>query len=188
MHLDHTRIPGVEVSTGSLGHGLGMAVGLALAARLRRQPWRTVCLLSDGELFEGSIWEAAMSGAGFGLDRLVAVIDRNRLTMDGFTEVEMPLEPVADKWAAFGWATFACDGHDLPALCRTLHQAFGVTGRPAVIIAETTKGKGIDFMEDDARWHYGALDSDMYERARASIDRHHRRQLDRLPATPGAPS
>jgi transketolase len=177
MHMDRTKVPGIEVSTGSLGHGLGTAVGMALGAKTQGLDWRTWCLISDGELFEGSIWEAAIAAAGFGLDRLTVLVDRNRLTMDGFTEMEMPLEPLAEKWAAFGWRTWHVDGHDFDALCQAMDQAMdqamkpaaGDAPRPAVIIAETVKGKGVDFMENQADWHYGALDSAMYERARKSI-------------------
>lgn len=182
MHMDHTRVPGLEVSTGSLGHGLGVAVGMALGARTQQQPWRTVCLLSDGELYEGSVWEAVTAGAGFSLGRLVAIVDRNGLTMDGFTEDEMPLDPVADKWAAFGWRTWTVDGHDFSALCSALDDALGESegdpggdpggesdGKPTVIIANTVKGKGVPFMEDQARWHYGALDSAMYQQAKDHV-------------------
>jgi transketolase len=171
MHMDWTRVPGVEASTGSLGHGLGTAVGMALGARAQGQAWRTFCLLSDGECYEGSIWEAAIAAPAFGLGRLTAVIDRNRLTMDGFTEDLVPLEPLADKWRAFGWRVRACDGHDLDAIADALEFALEPADRPAAIIAETVKGKGVDFMEGSAKWHYGALDSEMYERARASVRR-----------------
>ncbi len=169
MHLDHRRVPGVEVSTGSLGHGLGIAAGLALGARTQQQDHRTYCLLSDGECHEGSTWEAAQAAAQWRLDRLVAVVDRNRLTMDGFTEDEAPLEPLDRKWAAFGWHVQRCDGHDFEALCRAFDAALAVAGQPAVILAETVKGKGVPFMENQARWHYGALDSAMRAQALAAI-------------------
>ncbi len=172
MHMDHRKVPGIEASTGSLGHGLGMAVGMALGARLQGLPARTYCLLSDGECYEGSVWEAALAAPAMKLGRLCAIIDRNRLTMDGFTEDEVPLEPLGRKWEAFGWRVWSCDGHDLAALCGALDEAAapdGPSGRPALIIANTTKGKGVDFMEDQARWHYGALDSAMYARALASV-------------------
>jgi transketolase len=171
MHMDHRRVAGVEVSTGSLGHGLGIAAGMALGARLQGQTQHTYCLLSDGECFEGSIWEAALSAAHWKLDHLIALVDRNGLTMDGHTEVEVPLEPLDAKWAAFGWHVQRCDGHDFVSLCGALDLALAHTGQPSVIIAQTTKGKGIDFMEDQARWHYGALDSSMVEAALASIRR-----------------
>lgn len=173
MHMDHTRVPGVEVSTGSLGHGLGVAVGIALGAKLQSARFRTVCLLSDGECYEGSTWEAAMSAPALGLGgRLVAIVDRNRMTMDGDTETELPLEPLADKWRAFGWRVVTCDGHDFDALCPALFGALrGDGGAPTVILAETVKGKGVSFMEHKPEWHYGALDSSMYARALADVRR-----------------
>ncbi len=172
MHMDHARVPGVEVSTGSLGHGLGVSVGIALGAKMQNASFRTVCLLSDGECYEGSTWEAAMSAPALGLTGLVAVVDRNRLTMDGDTESEVPLEPLAEKWRAFGWRVVTCDGHDMDALCAALFGAFadGAAG-PTVIIAETVKGKGVSFMEHRPEWHYGALDSSMYARALADVRR-----------------
>jgi transketolase len=171
MHMDHRRVPGVEASTGSLGHGLGVAVGMALGARLQKWPARTYCLLSDGECYEGSTWEAALSASAFKLGRLVAIVDRNRLTMDGFTEDEVPLEPLAKKWEAFGWRVQTCDGHDFGALCAALDAALVDDDRPALLVAETVKGKGVDFMENEPKWHYGALDSVMYEKAMQSLRR-----------------
>lgn len=171
MHLDRAKVPGIEASTGSLGHGLGQAVGMALGARIQRQPWRTWCLLSDGEQYEGSVWEAALAGGGLRLGRLVAIVDRNRLTMDGDTERELPLEPLAEKWRSFGWRALEVDGHDLAALDAACEEATRDGDRPTAIIARTVKGKGVDFMENEPRWHYGALDSHMYERALASVRR-----------------
>jgi transketolase len=169
MHMDHHRVAGIEASTGSLGHGLGMAAGMALGCRLQKLPSQIYCLLSDGECYEGSIWEAAQSAASWRLGNLVAIIDRNRLTMDGHTETQAPLEPLADKWAAFGWHVQSCHGHDFESLCDALDATQGINHQPCVIIAETTKGQGVDFMQDQARWHYGALDSAMFEAARASV-------------------
>lgn len=170
MHMDHRRVPGIEASTGSLGHGLGIALGMALGARKQGLQSRTFCLLSDGECYEGSIWEAAIAAPAFGLSRLCAIIDRNRLTMDGFTEQEVPLEPLAKKWEAFGWRVFSCDGHDFDELCAVFDAATDdAAERPSMIIANTVKGKGVDFMEDQPKWHYGALDSTMYARARTSL-------------------
>jgi len=165
MHLDHRKVAGVEQSTGSLGHGLGVAVGMALGARLLALPSRTVCLLSDGECYEGSTWEAAQCAASHGLGRLLAVVDRNRLTMDGLTEDEAPLEPLADKWQAFGWRVLRCNGHDHAALLAALAPVPDEERRPTLLIADTVKGRGVDFMENQAKWHYGALDSDMYAQA-----------------------
>lgn len=170
MHLDRRRVPGIEASTGSLGHGLGVAVGMALGARIQNLRARTVCLLSDGECYEGSTWEAAVSASALGLSRLVAIVDRNRLTMDGETEKEVPLEPLADKWRSFGWRVAACDGHDFASLCPVLERALAGKGnKPTVVIAETVKGKGVDFMENAPEWHYGALDSATYERAKKQV-------------------
>jgi transketolase len=171
MHMDHRKVPGIEVSTGSLGHGLGLAIGMALGARLKGLPSRTYCLLSDGECYEGSIWEAALAAPAMKLDRLCAVVDRNRLTMDGFTEKEVPLEPLALKWESFGWRVLTCDGHSFSALCAALDEAIlpDGSGRPAMLIASTVKGRGVDFMEDQPKWHYGALDSQMYAQAQASV-------------------
>jgi transketolase len=174
MHMDHRQVAAIETATGSLGHGLGIAAGMALGARLRRWPSRTVCLLSDGECYEGSTWEAALAASAQRLDRLLAIVDRNRLTMDGFTEQEVPLEPLAAKWESFGWRVIECDGHDFDALCAALDQALAPPAGPAaptVIIANTVKGKGVDFMEDQAKWHYGALDSQLLEAALASLRR-----------------
>lgn len=170
MHLDHRRVPGVETSTGSLGHGLGVAIGMAIGAHLQKLPSRVFCLLSDGECYEGSTWEAAMSANALGLGNLCAMIDRNRMTMDGATEEEVPLEPLANKWKAFGFRVFTCDGHDFDELCKAFDEALDPQATsPAVIIASTIKGKGVDFMEDRPEWHYGSMDTDMYVRALESV-------------------
>jgi transketolase len=170
MHMDHQKVPGIEHSTGSLGHGVGVAVGMALGAKVQRQGWRTYCLLSDGECYEGSIWEAALAAPAYGLSKLTLIVDRNRLTMDGPTEERVPLEPLAAKWAAFGWRVLEIDGHDLDAICAALEPAPGEK-RPTVVIARTVKGRGVEFMEDAPKWHYGALDSADHARALASIER-----------------
>ncbi len=166
MHLDHGKVPGVEVSTGSLGHGLGMALGIALGARVLGRSFRTFCLVSDGELYEGSTWEAILAAPrllGRGA-QLVLVVDRNRLTMDGGTEDELPLEPLARKFEAFGWRALTCDGHDFQALVAAFDEALS-RGSPCAVICETVKGKGVSFLEGRAEWHYGALDSSMLARA-----------------------
>jgi transketolase len=171
MHLDRTRVRGVEASTGSLGHGLGVSVGIALGAKLQTKTFRTVCLLSDGECYEGSTWEAALAAPALKLGSLVALVDRNRLTMDGDTERELPLEPLAQKWRAFGWNVDVCDGHDFASLRPAIARAFSRGGgdTPALLLCETVKGKGVSFMEDRPEWHYGALDSDLYARALAEV-------------------
>lgn len=174
MHLDHRRVPGVETSTGSLGHGLGVAIGMALGAKMQKWPSRVFCLLSDGECYEGSTWEAALSAQALELGNLCAIVDRNRMTMDGATEDEVPLEPLADKWKAFGFRVFTCKGHDFDELCTAFDAALDPEAtRPAIILASTIKGKGVDFMEDRPEWHYGSMDTEMYARALESVRKGH---------------
>ncbi|MEL7059115.1 MAG: transketolase [Acidobacteriota bacterium] len=147
-------VPGVEVATGSLGHGLSIGVGFALAARLRGADWRTVVVLGDGEANEGSVWEAAMAAAKHGLERLTAVIDCNGLQSYGPTEVVQPMEPMADKWRAFGFATREIDGHSVSALS----DAFGALpfepGRPSALVCRTVKGCGVAECEHNPAWHH----------------------------------
>jgi len=171
MHLDADKVPGVDVSTGSMGHGLGQAVGLALGAKALGKSWRVYCVVGDGECHEGSIWEAAMSAAHFGLDNLICLVDRNHFCIDGNTEDVMALEPLAEKWASFGWEVRQVDGHDLEQLAEAVDFAHGFRERPVLILAETVKGKGVDFMENEPAWHYGGLNREMIEKAKASIDR-----------------
>lgn len=169
MHPDCNKVIGCDASAGSLGHGLPMGVGMALGARYLKQDFRTVVLLGDGECCEGSVWEAAMSAAHFKLNHLIAIVDRNRLMIDGFTEEVMALEPLSDKWRAFGWQVLDLDGHDMEALDQALETAWQSSDKPVVLIAQTVKGKGVDFMEDNVLFHYAAGDSDLTARAKASI-------------------
>jgi len=171
MHLDGMKVKGVDASTGSLGHGLSMGVGLALGARLQKKDWYTYCILGDGECNEGSVWEAAMAAAHYQLTNLVTFVDKNRLMIDGRTEEVMNLEPFVDKWRAFGFIVQEVDGHDFVALADAIDFARSTDTGPVVIIADTIKGKGVDFMENDVKWHYGGLDSALMEQARASIDK-----------------
>ena len=173
--VNMSAVPGVEFATGSLGHGPGVAVGIALGLRVQRQDARTVCLISDGELYEGSVWEAIAAAAAFRCGHLTLIVDRNRLTMDGNTEDNVPLEPIVDRLRAFGWDAVRCDGHDWAALDGALRQAWavGVSARPLAIVADTVKGCGVDFMENHPSWHYGSLDSDGLARALASVDRYY---------------
>jgi transketolase len=168
-HASH-HVPGVELSTGSLGHGLPVGVGLALAATRGRLPWRTFVLLGDGECDEGSVWEAAMFASHHRLDSLVAIVDRNRLQGFGRTEAVLGLEPLADRWRAFGWAVREVDGHDHSALERFLSRVPFETGRPGVLIAATVKGKGVSFMEDRLEWHYRSPTSEELARALAEVE------------------
>jgi len=169
MHLDGNKVTGVDASTGSLGHGLSVAVGLALGAKIQGKSWRTYCIVGDGECNEGSIWEAAMAASHYGLDNLMAFVDRNHLMIDGPTEDVMALEPFEDKWRAFGWSVQTVDGHDLAALSQAIETSQTHEENPTMIICNTVKGKGVDFMENEAGWHYGGLDSNLIARAKASI-------------------
>jgi transketolase len=151
-HPNRRKVPGVEANTGPLGHGLPIAVGCAIAARLAKSDWRTFVVLGDGELQEGSNWEAAMAAGHRGLSNLTAIVDRNRLQQGARTEDTNRLEPLADKWRAFGWEVAEQDGHDIAGLFDFL-SARG-TDRPRCLIARTIKGKGVSFMEDRVEWHH----------------------------------
>jgi transketolase len=170
MHTDRLLIPGCEMSCGSLGHGLSVAGGMALAAKHKGEKYRVFTLIGDGENMEGTIWEAAMVSAHYKLDNLVCIVDRNYLIMDGFTEDVMAIEPLADKWRAFGWACQTIDGHSIPALLNALESIPWEKGRPNVLIASTIKGKGIPLMEHDLLWHYGKLSDTQYKQAIAAIN------------------
>jgi len=147
-------IPGIEAATGSLGHGLPMALGMALAARIQQRPTRCFALLSDGECNEGSIWEAALLAASQKVHSLTAIIDFNKWQATGRSQEVMALDPLAAKWEAFGWHAQEIDGHDFEAIAAALAAARAETERPSVIVAHTVKGKGVSFMEDDNNWHY----------------------------------
>jgi transketolase len=153
-HPDRKKVPGVETNTGPLGHGLPVAVGAALAARLQDSSWRVFVLTGDGELQEGSNWEAAMSAAHYKLDNLTLIVDRNRLQQGDWTEQTMHLEPLADKWRAFGWSVREVDGHDIGELLETFSHVPFEPGKPNCIIAHTHKGQGVSFMRDKAAWHH----------------------------------
>lgn len=152
-HPHSLKLPGVEVSTGSLGQGLSIAVGMALAARLDDRRHKVFCLMGDGEQQEGQVWEAVMEAGHFHLDNLIAVIDCNRLQIDGWVRDVMQIEPLADKYASFGWKVLRVNGHDMGELVNAFTEARAVEGKPVVILADTVKGKGVSFMEDQAGWH-----------------------------------
>ncbi|HTS36975.1 MAG TPA: transketolase [Candidatus Solibacter sp.] len=152
-HPHWLKLPGVEVSTGSLGQGLSIAVGMALAARLDHKGHKIFCIMGDGEQQEGQIWEAAMEAGHYELDNLIAIVDCNRLQIDGPVQEVMEVEPLAAKYQAFGWDVLRIDGHDMPQIVDSLQQAKAVKGRPVVILADTVKGKGVSFMENQAGWH-----------------------------------
>jgi transketolase len=169
-HVTHKGVPGIEVSTGSLGHGLGLGAGMALAARRDGQPQRNFVLLSDGECNEGSVWEAALFAPQHRLDNLVAIIDYNKIQSLGRVEEVLDLAPLADKWRAFGWATRELDGHDLAALDEALAAVPFEQGKPSCIVAHTVKGKGVSFMEDKLKWHYSAAKGEELTQALAEIE------------------
>ncbi|MDD3295834.1 MAG: transketolase [Candidatus Omnitrophica bacterium] len=148
-----SRTPGIEVASGSLGQGLSVSLGMALAAKMDKKDWRVYCLMGDGENQEGNIWEAAMACAHFKLDNLCAVIDYNCFQIDGRTEEIMNLEPLANKWESFGWHVIQCDGHNIEELLLAFEEARATRLKPAVIIAHTVKGKGVSFMEHVADFH-----------------------------------
>lgn len=158
-------VPGVELPTGSLGHGLALACGFALATRYAGRDSRSFVLLGDGELQEGSVWEAAIAGASLGLDRLVAVVDRNGLQSTGSTERIAPMEPLAERWRSFGWAVRDVDGHDAAQLADHLAAAPWEPGKPSVLIARTIKGHGVPFLADRAASHYVTLSQRNHARA-----------------------
>lgn len=170
MHPCKVQLPGVECSTGSLGHGLPIAVGMAMSGRGRGESHRVVCVLGDGETGEGSVWEAAMAARSNQLGNLVAFVDRNRQLMTSFAEERVVFEPYPDKWAAFGWNVVMIDGHDMGQLVNAI-DALPPTdsNRPTVVICETVKGKGVDFMEKNLAWHAGSLGAVDLERAMTAL-------------------
>ena len=167
-HISH-HVPGVEFSTGALGHGLPFGVGKALAAQRSGKDWRTVVLLSDGEMGEGSNWEAFMFAAHHKLDRLTAIIDYNKLQSLGTVADTLALEPLGDKLRAFGWSVREMDGHDHAALSNSLSAERWEAGKPQVIVAHTTKGKGVPFMENKVEWHYRSPSEELLAEALRAI-------------------
>ena len=152
-HPDMRKVPGIDFSSGSLGHGLSVAVGMALAAHVTGRHYRVYALLGDGEMDEGQVWEAAMAAAHFKLDNLTAIVDNNGLQIDGPNREVMNLEPFPDKWQSFGWHVIVTDGHDLQKLLAAFNEARNTKDKPTVIIAHTIKGKGISFMENQVDYH-----------------------------------
>ena len=168
-HISH-KVPGVEFSTGSLGHGLPFGCGKALSAKRTSAVWRTVVMLSDGELDEGSNWEAILFAPQYRLDNLVAVVDYNRIQSLGAVAEILELDPLAEKFRAFRWAVREIDGHDHDAIRSALATVPWEPGKPSVLIARTTKGKGVDFMENKLQWHYSSPKSDQLAAALAQLD------------------
>lgn len=164
-HPDMTKTPGVETSTGSLGQGLSIGIGMALAARLDKKDYRVYVLLGDGELDEGQVWEAAMAASHYKIDNLTAIVDFNGLQLDGYTKDIMSLEPLDEKWKAFGWHVIEINGHDMTEILDALDAAVEIKHKPAVIIAHTIKGKGVSFMENQVQYHGKALTEEQLEKA-----------------------
>lgn len=162
-------IPGIEMNTGSLGHGLPIACGMALAAKMDGLSYRTYCFMGDGELAEGSVWEGAMSGSNFALDNLCGLIDRNRLQISGDTEDVMKLDSLKERWEAFGWHVIECDGNDLKALDAAFTEAENTKGQPTMIIANTVKGYGSPLMENKAGWHHQVPNAEQYETIKGEL-------------------
>lgn len=168
-HPDMRKTPGIDMTTGSLGQGLSAGLGVALGVRLARRDARVYVMLGDGELNEGQIWEAALCAAKFGLDNLTAIVDYNHLQLDGPCEAVMPIEPLADKWRAFGWHVLEIDGHDMAAILGAFDAARAHVGTPTVLIATTVKGRGVSFMEGDPDWHGRAPNAVQYAAAMAEL-------------------
>jgi len=168
-HPDMCKTPGVEMSSGSLGQGLSVANGMALAARLENSLRRIFVILGDGEIQEGQVWEAAMTSVHYRLDNLVAFLDFNGLQIDGWIRDVMSPEPLLEKWRSFGWHTLEVDGHDYRSLAEGVNRAFAHKGAPTMILARTVKGKGVSFMENKAGWHGKAPGKDEYEQALSEL-------------------
>ncbi len=165
------KTPGVDMSTGSLGHGVAAAVGMALDAKLRGRGCRTYALVGDGELDEGIVWEAASAAQKYRLGRLMVIVDANRFQNDGETGSIMPMEPIVDKWRAFNWNVLEMDGHDMAAIVSTIEAAQAHAAGPTCIVARTVKGRGVSYMENKREWHGLAPDDAQYEQAVAEIRR-----------------
>ena len=162
--------PGIEAVTGSLGQGLSIATGMALALRLAKSPARVFVVMGDGELAEGQLWEAAMAAARYKLDSITAIVDRNRIQATGPTKEIFDIPNIAEKWHAFGWNVLSVDGHDVGAVLDALDEAAAHKGAPTVLVAETVKGKGVSFAENTAAFHNGAMTQEQYDKALGEIE------------------
>jgi len=169
-HPDMTKTPGLDMTTGSLGQGLSAAAGMALGGKIQARSFRVFAMIGCGEIQEGQIWEAAMAAAHYKLDNLVAILDYNRLQLDGWNEQVMRTEPVAAKWQAFGWQVFEIDGHDMAQIVDGLQAAIDVQGCPALVLAHTVKGKGVSYMENQVDWHGKAPNDEQLAQALREIE------------------
>ncbi|OKP70366.1 transketolase [Paenibacillus helianthi] len=165
----NNKVPGIEMNTGALGHGLPISVGMALAAKRDALSYRVFCLMGDGEQAEGSNWEAAMAGAHYKLDNLIGIIDRNRLQISGSTEEVMGLEPLEDKWTSFGWNVVPVNGNNMEELVQVFRAAPEVAGKPTLVMANTTKGKGVSFAENVPAWHHHVPSDEQLATAHAEL-------------------
>lgn len=172
-HPDRLKTPGVEMTAGALGHGLAIGVGLAMTARMDCLPYHTYVLLGDGELQAGVVWEGALFAAKYHLDNLTAIVDLNGVQLDGFVREIMPLEPIADKWRSFGWYVIQLHGHNMRQILDALDEADDIHGKPTVLIAHTTKGKGVSFMENQCAWHGRAPSAEQCEQAICELGGEH---------------
>jgi transketolase len=164
-HPDMRKTPGIEISTGSLGHGIGAAIGMAMMAKLDRKDTGIYCMIGDGEAQEGSVWEASMAASHYNLDNLCVILDNNNLQIDGPVDEVMSIYPVLEKWQAFGWHVIEIDGHNYSEIIDALLEAENVKYKPTMIISKTVKGKGVSFMENRAEWHGKALPPDLLKEA-----------------------
>jgi len=171
MHPDMRKVPGIDMSTGSMGHGLPVGVGMALAGRLDEKDYRVFVLMGDGETQEGSVWEAAMAASHYKLDNLIGIVDRNRLSVDGWVEKIMSIEPVIGRWRSFGWSVKEIDGHNMKQIVEALSQVPFETGKPSMIIAQTTKGKGVSFMENERSCHRTDITPEQVAQALSELSR-----------------
>jgi transketolase len=169
-HLDRLKLSAIDVSSGALGQGLSIAVGMAISLKQQKKPNRVYIVLGDGECNSGQVWEAAMAASKYHLNNIIAIIDNNKYQIDGPAEIVMPLEPFKEKWASFGWRTFEADGHDIGSLITAIDKAKEEKSKPIVIIANTTKGKGISFMENSTYWHAGALSKDQLHQCMMELE------------------
>ncbi|MED5099316.1 transketolase [Niallia circulans] len=167
----NNKVPGVEMNTGALGHGLSISVGMALAAKMDHKDYRVFTLMGDGELAEGSVWEAAMAASQYKLDNLVGIVDRNRLQITGSTDDVMSNEPLDKKWESFGWDVIEVDGNDIAELVQVFHSIPKTEGKPTIILANTIKGKGISFAENEAGWHHHVPSQEEYELAMKELSK-----------------
>ena len=165
------EVPGIEVNSGALGHGLSIGVGMAIAAKMDKKQWHTYVLMGDGEQGEGSIYEAAMAGNKYQLDNLVAIIDRNHLQISGNTEDVMPIDSVKERWGAFGWDVIEMNGDSMEDIVQTLDAIDYNNGKPHLLVSNTTKGRGVSFMEGIAKWHHGVLNEEQCKEAVAEIEK-----------------